>query len=130
MKQIVVCGSMKFKDDIYELRDRLIELGYDALAPIDVEIKDETEKAKRALDHLNKIGDDKTDAIIVLNKEKNNIPNYIGLNALSEIAVAFYKRKRIFLLNNIYEHYRDELIEWGCIPLKGNLEKIKEYQDK
>ena len=39
--------------------------------------------------------------------------------------MAFYFNKRIYLLNDIYEPYRDELEGWNVIALKGNLEDIK-----
>ena len=39
----------------------------------------------------------------------------------SFIYIYFYHNKRIYLLNDIYEPYKDELEAWGVIPLNGNL---------
>ena len=33
--------------------------------------------------------------------------------------------KRVYLLNDIYKPYEDELVGWKVIPLKGNLKLIK-----
>ena len=38
----------------------------------------------------------------------------------------FYKNRTIFLLNDIYEPYEEELVAWEIIPLKGDLNKIKD----
>ena len=38
---------------------------------------------------------------------------------------AFYFGKKIFLLNDFFEPYADELVAWGAIPLKKNIEKIQ-----
>ena len=50
--------------------------------------------------------------------------NYIGANTFAEIAVAFYFGKKIFLLNDIYEPFIDELTAWEAYPLKNDMEKI------
>lgn len=58
-----------------------------------------------------------------------DIPNYIGANTFAEIAIAFYFGKKVFLLNDIYEPYSDELIAWGAIPLKGEIKDCDLNQD-
>lgn len=39
-----------------------------------------------------------------------------------------------FLLNDIYEPYKDEIVGWRVVPLKGNLSKLEdcceEYNSK
>jgi len=50
---------------------------------------------------------------------KKGICNYIGANSFAEIALAFYLGKKIFLLNDVYSLYEDELSAWGAVPLKG-----------
>lgn len=62
---------------------------------------------------------------MVVNATKNGIDNYIGPNSFAEIAFGFYFNKRVYLLNDIYEPYKDELEGWKVIPLKGNLDLIK-----
>ena len=61
----------------------------------------------------------------ILNKRGYGIQNYIGPNSFAEIAFGFYFNKKVYLLNDIYEPYKDELIAWGVIPLNGNLKLLK-----
>lgn len=62
-----------------------------------------------------------TTAILVVNEAKAGIAHYIGAAVLAEIAMAFYARKPIFLLNDFYGPFMDELVTWGAIPLYGNI---------
>lgn len=66
-----------------------------------------------------------SDAILVLNFEKNGIANYIGGNTLMEIAFAHVNDKKIFLLNDVPEiSYRDEILAMYDAALDGKLENI------
>lgn len=68
----------------------------------------------------------KTDAILVINKDKNNIKNYIGGNSLIEIAFAYVLHKKIFLLNPVPQiNYFDEIYAMNPIILNNNLSKIE-----
>lgn len=125
MKTIVVCGSMKFKSEIINVKEKLENLGYEVLLPIECIEGKPKNIASRA--HFNRIKDEKTDAILVMNLEKENAKNYIGPNSFAEIAFAFYFEKRIFLLNDIYEPFKDELIGWNAITLQNKLDDIKRY---
>lgn len=120
---IVICGSMKFKDDIINIGKELEDMGIDIRLPIECIEGKPKEIASRA--HFNRIISKETDAILVVNQDKKNIKNYIGPNSFAEIAFAFFHNKKVFLLNDIYEPYKDELEGWGAIPLKRQLEKIK-----
>ena len=62
--------------------------------------------------------------ILVINDAKNDIENYIGANSFAEIAFGFYFNKQVYLLNGIYEPYKDDLIGWNVNTLKGNLDKL------
>jgi len=65
------------------------------------------------------------DAIFVINKDKNNVKNYVGGNSLIEIAFAHVLEKKIFLLNPIPEvNYSDEIEAMNPIVLDGNLNLI------
>lgn len=67
-----------------------------------------------------------TDAILVVNRDKNNIKNYIGANSLIEIAFAHVLHKRIFLLNPIPEiNYSDEIRAMKPVVLNNNLNNIE-----
>jgi NTP pyrophosphatase (non-canonical NTP hydrolase) len=66
-----------------------------------------------------------SDAILVVNLEKNGIKNYIGGNVLIEMGQAYVNKKKIFLLNSIPEiNYSEEIITLKPIPLNGDLSKI------
>lgn len=123
MKNIVLCGSMKVKDKIVSVADQLNELGFNTLLPVECMEGKPKHIASRA--HFKRIVDSENEAILIVNETKNNIENYIGPNSFAEAAFGFYFNKKIYLLNDIYEPYRDELEGWGSIPLHGNLELLK-----
>jgi len=50
-------------------------------------------------DHFKKVIE--SDAILVINKEKNGMPGYIGGNGLMEMTMAFHYRKPIFVYEKI-----------------------------
>ena len=73
--------------------------------------------------HFKKI--EQSDAILVINLEKNGIKNYIGPNSLMEMAVAFFLNKKIFILNPPPNTTaREEIEAVNPIVLNGKL-KIK-----
>lgn len=125
MKVVVICGSMKFKDQIIKTGADLEKLGYVVKLPTECIEGKPKEIASRA--HFNRIIDDKTDAILVVNMDKPNLKNYIGPNSFAETAFAFFFQKKIFLLNDIYEPYKDELTGWNAVTLEGNINNIKRY---
>lgn len=120
---VVVCGSMKFKDDIINIGKQLENIGITAKLPVECINEEPKEIASRA--HFNRIISEDTDAILVVNQNKNDIKNYIGPNTFAEIAFAFFHNKKIYLLNDIYEPFEDELKGWKVISLKGEIENIK-----
>lgn len=81
------------------------------------------------MDHFKKI--ENSDAILVINNCKNEINGYIGGAVLSEMAIAKYLGKKIFVLNNLPSveeiRYIFEITLMQPIILEGNLEKIKNY---
>jgi diphthamide synthase subunit DPH2 len=120
---IVICGSMKFKEDIINLKEKLENKGFNVEIPAEC-IKDlPKDIASRA--HFKRVISNETDAILVVNNKKENVENYIGANTFAEIAFAYYYNKKIYLLNDIYEPFKDELIGWKAITLSGNLDNIK-----
>lgn len=123
MKRIVLCGSMKLKEKIFEVEEYLKNKGYEVVVPKEFRVEMTKEDASKL--HFDEIANEKTDIVLAVNVTKNGIENYIGPNTFAEIAMAFYFNKRIYLLNDIYEPYRDELEGWNVIALKGNLEDIK-----
>lgn len=123
MKNIVLCGSMKVKDKILEVKDELERRDFNVLLP--KECMEGLPKIIASRKHFERIIDKDNDYILIVNATKKGIENYIGPNSFAEIAFAFYFNKKIYLLNDIYEPYEDELVGWGVIPLKGDLDNIK-----
>jgi len=123
MTNIVLCGSMKVKDKILEVANQLEEKGYNVLLP--VECMKGLNKIIASRAHLDRICNPDTDIVLIVNATKNNIENYIGPNSFAEIAFGFYFGKKVYLLNDIYQPYEDELVGWKITPLNGDLELIE-----
>ena len=122
MNNIVLCGSMKIKDKIVEVGRSLENMGYNVLLP--VECMQGLDKIIASRAHLDRIVNPENEIVLIVTDTKNGIENYIGPNSFAEIAFGFYFNKKVYLLNDIYEPYKDELVGWKVIPLKGNLNKI------
>lgn len=123
MKNIVLCGSMKVKDKILEVKEELENKGYNVLIP--KECMEGLPKVLASRKHLERVIDPNNSYILVVNSINRGIENYIGPNSLAEIAFGFYYNKNVYLLNDYYEPYLDELVGWNVVPLKGNLDNIK-----
>ncbi len=121
---IVLCGSMKVKDKILKVKDELEDRGYKVLLPIECLEGKSKEIASKA--HLDRIINGLNEVVLIVNEERMGIQNYIGPNTFAEIAFGYYYGKKVYLLNDIYEPFRDELEGWGVITLKGDLDNIKE----
>ena len=85
------------------------------------------EKKEASLLHFSEIDKNDVDALLIVNENKNGQENYIGANEFAELAFGFYKGKKIFLLNDIYEPYAEELVAWQVEPLKGDLTQLKNF---
>lgn len=123
MRNIVLCGSMKVKDKILEVAKELENMGNNVLLPVECMQGLPKEIASRA--HFDRIANKDNDTILIVNSTKNGIENYIGPNSFAEIAFSFYFNKDVYLLNDIYEPYSDEITGWHVKTLKGNLEELK-----
>ena len=55
-----------------------------------------------------------------------NIKDHLRI-ICKDIVSNFYKGRKVFLLNDIYPPYEEELVGWNVIPLKGDIDKIDEY---
>lgn len=75
--------------------------------------------------HFNEIKE--SDAILVLNFDKNGIKNYIGANTFLEIGYAHALKKKIYLLNDMPDqlYIKDELEAMEPTVLSGDLSRIK-----
>lgn len=72
-------------------------------------------------DHFDEIA--RGDVTLILNYEKRGIANYIGGNVLMEMAVAFYLKKPIVVLNDLPKDsaYLEELMGVNPIILNGDI---------
>lgn len=124
MKRIVLSGSMKFRKEIIEIGEKLKKIyNIDVIIPrecIDVDMN----KKEASRLHFDEIINKDTDTVLVINGNKGELKNYIGANTFAEIAFAFYFNKKIYLLNDVYEPYREEIDAWEVIPLKGDINKL------
>ena len=68
------------------------------------------------------------DAVLVLNLEKNSVPNYIGANTLMEIGFAHVLKQKIFFYNPIPDnpYCREELEAVHPQIINGDLSKISQ----
>jgi hypothetical protein len=127
---------MVFYREMEETKNSLEKLGHKVLTPPlwrgdfhKLRDKDESEwfrlKPQLIKEHFDKIKD--SDAILVLNYDKNSAKNYIGGNTLLELAIAFDCGKKIFLLNPIPMDlpYAEEIEVIKPVVINGELEKIR-----
>jgi nucleoside 2-deoxyribosyltransferase len=132
---LIICGSMKFYDVMKHVKQNLAELGIYTVIPKDETYlsKNITEeefnefKRKVSQSYLTKIRHKRTRAILVLNEQKNGIEDYIGANTLVEIAMAFTWGRKIFLYNDLYQPYVDELSAWKCVAIRKDLRIIRTF---
>ncbi len=145
--KITLCGSIAFQDKILAVKEKLEKMGHKVkIWPCQVKnekgklmaVTDYYEKRKQASSNEQWVWDRKTeamlehfekvawsDAILVTNYDKNNIKGYIGGNTLMEMGLAFFLKKKIYLLNGIPElSYKEEILGVKPILLAGDLTKI------
>jgi len=136
--KIAICASMAFAKEMVDIKKQLESKGHEMILPHNTEFYADGSLApeSRKESAENKIKSDlfryyfklikDSDAVLVVNHEKNGIKNYIGGNSLIEIAFAHVLDKKVFLLNPIPQiSYSDEIIGMQPIILNGNLDKIE-----
>lgn len=148
--KITICGSMTFYNEMLTLKKDLESINHEVLIPsLALEVPGEGKyfgsymednggidnfpeghplwqlKSDAISEHFEKI--EKSDSILVLNSEKKGILGYVGGNTLIEIGLAFYLKKKIFILNNVSSEisYKQEIMGMQPIILNGDLNKIK-----
>jgi len=117
-KTIVICSSASFYKQVIGVQKQLKDLGFKVVVPLTAnkmvksnDFKVETyktwmerpedykRKAYLTKKHFKEI--EKGDTILVLNYQKNGKNGYIGGAVLMEMALAFYLKKPIYILNQI-----------------------------
>ncbi len=133
--KIAICGSMSFAKEMLEIKKRLGDIGHKVIIQSDIEKyvkgifheEDKWRKIKYDVfkNYFNEIKN--SDAILVINIDKETIKNYIGGNSLIEMAFAHVLNKKIFMLNPIPTQmsYTNEIKAMKPTILKGNLKKIR-----
>jgi len=145
--KIVICGSIEITPEIKEISDELIKIGHKTEIPLTSQkiIKGELtmkefkqEKKNNGDGSFRKIEDDlikryyriidESDAVLILNIDKNGIKNYIGGNTFLEMAFAHVLDKEIFLYNGIPQmSYTDEIIAMQPMIINQDLSKIASF---
>jgi hypothetical protein len=135
--KIVICGSMKLSEKMITVRDELLHLGHEVIAPLHVEeyasmstshrIHNESVKNKiqenLIRDYYEKIAG--SDAVLIVNDELNGVHGYIGGNSFLEMGFAHVLHKKIYTLNDLPDvSYKDELIAMQPIILHGDVSLI------
>lgn len=132
--KIVICASMSAVKSIVAIKRELEKVGHVVVAPENLErhlakefssSESTNEKIKDDLirGYFEKIKN--SDAVLIINEDKNGIANYVGGNTFLEIGFAYALRKKVFLLNPIPEvSYKDEIIAMQPIVLDGDLKNI------
>lgn len=132
--KITICGSMKFDEQMRAAKDMLEDMGYEVEKPNVVEGHvyednlDNNATLKRGFidEHFRKI--DGSDAILVVNENKNGVAHYVGGNTLIEIAYAYAQGLEIFLLHPIPDMgYADEIRGMDPILLDGDIRGIDNH---
>ena len=145
--KITICGSIAFQDKVLSVKENLEKLGHE-IEIWRLKLKDEKgqlisakeyykirrianenekwvwdRKTEVILEHFEKVA--RSDAILVANYDKNDVKGYIGGNTLMEMGLAFFLKKKIYLLNQIPElSYKEEILGVRPIILNGDLSKI------
>lgn len=123
--KIAIAGSMSFLKEFDEAKMILEKRGHEVIVPKKDPLPEPipTSIKREAMETFNE-NLRGSDAILVMNYTKNGKENYIGVNSLMEIGMAFILGKRIFLMNSFPESASHELEAIGAEVLDGNLEKI------
>ena len=139
--RIMICGSMTFASEIKDTKKRLESLGHVVFIPPDTElhVKDPGLVDNLDSNHKHALENDimrksfnlvaQVDAILVLNHLKNDVSGYIGTSSLMEIGLAYYLKKKIFLLNKIPNpqdaRWAHEISIMKAVIIDGDLSKVE-----
>ncbi len=142
--KIYVLGSNSFVEKMVDCKNQLCALGQDGRIHKDYEdhvngktkafiegaLPGESADFKRSHDYIRQHYDHilESDAVLIVNLEKNGMVNYIGGNCLMEMGMAYVNNKKIFLLNGMPAEisYLDEIKAMDPICLNGHLGGIRQ----
>jgi len=135
--KIALISSVSFFKETVEVGNRLEKLGHSVILPHNFEnyAKGKIPPEKGNESTAKKIENDlirqyfneikNSDAVLIVNKSKNNIENYIGGNGFLEMGFAHVLNKKIFLLNSVPNmQYSDEILAMEYTVINNDLTKI------
>lgn len=145
--KITICGSIAFIDQMIDVKNQLEKSGHTVeMPPTEVEdgngnlipaidyykIRRKTEGSENWVwdrkewamkKHFDKVAG--SEAVLVLNYDKNDIKGYVGANTFLEMGLAFHLNKKIYLLNPIPEvSYKEEILGMKPTVINNDLVKI------
>ena len=140
---ITICTSGSFYRKATAIKTKLEAYDYSVIVPATAEkmkksgdydishyktwfsdAKDYHKKAAYMREHFKEV--ERGDICLVLNYEKHGVANYIGGNVLMEMALAFYLKKPIYILNEVPKNspFIEEILGMEPVVLKGKIEKL------
>lgn len=133
--KIAICASMSALEDMLIAKEKLEALGHVVEVPAGISRQGLSgrsgssgksgEKAKHDLIRKHYEVIKGSDAILVVNPDRNGIRGYIGGNTFLEMGFAFILNKRIFCLNALPElPYASEIAGMQPVVLNGNLDLV------
>lgn len=139
--KIMICGSMAFAKEMQAAQAALRAVGHEVQVPCDTDshvsnpaLRDDLETDfKHCLesDVMRKCFDligSWADAVVVLNYPKNGLDGYIGTSTLMEMGLAYYLRKKIYLLfappTTQQARWAHEVRVFQPTVLEGDLTKV------
>ena len=139
--RIAICGSISMLDTLIKIKEELESRGHTVGFPeaaANAALTGRESHSERADD---KIKNDfirkhyqvitEHDAILVVNKDKGRIKNYIGGNTFLEMGFAYILNKKIYCLHPLPDMpYSSELIAMQPVILNGNLSILDEPAPK
>ena len=136
--RIGVIGSMQYTEKMLEIRDALKQIGHDAFVTnLATPFVGKTDEEKEIIKIYQKNNCDAirefydmmpgSDAVLVMNLNKNGIKNYIGGNTFLEMGFAHILNQKIFLYGPPPDIalYRSEIDAMRPVVINGDLSLIK-----
>jgi hypothetical protein len=135
--KIIICASISAVKEVLEVKEKLEKLSY--IVEIPERLKNEFFSGRTSVSVSEKAEDKikydviksyykkiiESDAVFVVNPEKNGIKGYIGGNTLIEMAFGYVLGKKIYCLYPIPEiSYTSEILAMKPIVLEGKLENL------
>ena len=134
--KILICCSKSFYDKVEQIKSILEEKGHEVILPNSYDnpgqeyeiMKRDPEEHARWKGEMFRLSERKimeSDAILVLNYEKNGQQNYVGASTLIEMYDAFRHNKSIFMINPIPQNIlQDEIKGFNPMIIDGDLKKV------